>query len=192
MNIIIFGPPGAGKGTQTRLLREKYGLVPIATGDMLRAEIASGSAFGQEMKAIIDKGCLVPDEIIIRMIDDRISPLADADGFILDGFPRTIPQAEAFDVMLAKRGRKVDHVIVLVVDETILVDRIHKRAAEAGPTRADDNDQTLIQRLRIYHAQTEPILPYYAEKGLLREIDGMLPIEQVTVRIEAILKGENS
>lgn len=191
MNIIIFGPPGAGKGTQTKLLRDEYGLKPIATGDMIRAEIASGSVLGQEMKLLIDKGRLVPDEIVIRMIDDLISPLADADGFVLDGFPRTIPQAEAFDVMLAKRGRRVNHVIVLVVDEKILIDRIHKRAAEAGPTRSDDNDETLIRRLRVYHAQTEPILPYYAQRGLLREIDGMLPIGEVTTRIQEILKGEN-
>lgn len=192
MNIIIFGPPGAGKGTQTKLLREKYGLKSIATGDMIRSEIASGSVLGQEMKALIDKGRLVPDEIVIRMIDDLISPLTDVDGFVLDGFPRTIPQAEAFDVMLARRGRKVDHVIVLVVDEKILIDRIHKRAAEAaGPTRSDDNDETLIRRLRVYHAQTEPVLPYYAERGLIREIDGMMPIDQVTVRIEEILKGKS-
>ncbi|HRC26597.1 MAG TPA: adenylate kinase [Alphaproteobacteria bacterium] len=191
MNIIIFGPPGAGKGTQTKLLREKYGLKPIATGDMIRSEIASGSVLGREMKALIDRGRLVPDEIVIRMIDDLISPLADVDGFVLDGFPRTIPQAEAFDVMLAKRGRKVSHVIVLVVDEKILIDRIHKRAADAGPTRSDDNDETLIRRLRVYHAQTEPVLPYYADRGLIREIDGMLPIDEVTARIEGILKGES-
>jgi adenylate kinase len=147
---------------------------------------------GQEMKALIDRGRLVPDEIVIRMIDDLISPLADVDGFVLDGFPRTIPQAEAFDVMLAKRGRKVNHVIVLVVDEKILIDRIHKRAAEVGPTRSDDNDETLIRRLRVYHAQTEPVLPYYAERGLIREIDGMLPIDEVTARIEGILRGESA
>lgn len=188
MNIILLGPPGAGKGTQAKLLEETRGMKQLSTGDMLRAEIAAQSPLGQKVKAIMDSGALVSDEIVIEMISNRIDQPDCAKGFILDGFPRTVAQAEALDKMLAVKGRNLDAVIELSVDEGILLSRIQKRAAEsAGNVRADDNEEALKKRLGVYRDQTAPILPYYKGKGTLRQVDGMAPIDEVTSQIGEIL-----
>ena len=215
MNLILLGPPGAGKGTQAKRLEQKHGLVQLATGDMLRRAVASGSPLGEKVKAIMEAGRLVPDEIIIEMIADRIAAPDAAHGFILDGFPRTVPQAEALDAMLAEHGRKLDHVILMEVDEAALVDRIagrftcqacgasyHERynrpKAEGscdlcGATdfvyRADDRPEAIATRLAAYRNQTAPILPYYWARGILRSVDGMAEIDAVTREIEAVIAG---
>jgi len=189
MNIILLGPPGAGKGTQAKLLEDTRGMKQLSTGDMLRAEIAAQSPLGQRVKAIMDAGQLVSDEIVIDMIASRIDQPDCARGFILDGFPRTVAQAEALDKMLAQKGRNLDAVVELAVDEGILLSRIQKRAAEnAGNVRADDNEEALKKRLGVYRDQTAPIIPYYKNKGILRQVDGMAEINEVTSQIANILE----
>ena len=213
MNIILLGPPGAGKGTQAKRLEDAHKLVQLSTGDMLRAERASGSELGRKVQAIMDAGHLVSDDIMIAMIEKRIDAPDCKSGFILDGFPRTVPQAQALDAMLARKRLKLDYVIELAVDEDALIDRIdgrfscptcgasyhdrNKRPKVAGECdncgpvnfvrRADDNAETVKARLAAYHAQTAPILPYYRAKGILRQVDGMADIAEVTRQIEAIL-----
>ena len=187
MNIIIFGPPGAGKGTQADVLARSRQLKKLSTGDMLRAEVASESELGLKLKSILESGELVLDDIMIELIANCVSQPECEKGFILDGFPRTVAQAAALDDMLTHMKRKVEHVVVLKVNEDILVDRILSRSSESGETRSDDNAETLKHRLEVYHEQTEPILPYYADKGILREIDGMAPIEDVTKQIDSVL-----
>jgi adenylate kinase len=213
MNLILLGPPGAGKGTQAKRLAQTHGLVHLATGDMVRAAIASGSEVGRRVKAIYDAGQLVPDDIIIQMIADRIGQPDCARGFILDGFPRTVPQAEALDAMLAERGQALNHVILLEVDEAALVDRIagrftcqgcgasfHERYRRpqvegvcevCGGTdlvhRADDRPEAVKTRFEVYRRQTEPILPYYRARGILRTVNGMADIDEVTRQIEQLL-----
>lgn len=188
MNIILFGPPGAGKGTQAGILEEKYGVKQLSTGDMLRAEIQAESDIGKEAQSYMDAGNLVPDKVLIAMIETRIEAEDCAKGFILDGFPRTLPQAEALDDMLSQKGRGLDAIIEIVVDEEALVGRILKRAEETGGARADDNEGTFRRRLDVYHAQTAPVLPYYADRGMLSRVDGMKPVEEVTSAIEAELR----
>lgn len=187
MNIILLGPPGAGKGTQAKLLEDTRGMKQLSTGDMLRAEIAAQSPLGQKVKAIMDAGSLVSDEIVIEMISNRIEQPDCSKGFILDGFPRTVAQAEALDKMLADKGKKLDAIIQLVVDENALLARIEKRAAESAVVRADDNADALKKRLVAYNEQTAPIIPYYDAKGMLKKVDGMAAVNIVSEQIDRIL-----
>lgn len=189
MNIILLGPPGAGKGTQAKILEQRHGVVQLSTGDMLRAAVASGSDLGKEAKAVMDAGKLMPDDIMVQIISDRIEEPDCEKGFILDGFPRTTAQAEALDRMLADKGLQLDHVIEISVDDAILIDRINARVSQTpeAERRDDDNAETLKRRLAVYHEQTAPILPYYRDRGMLKKVDGMQPIDEVTKQIEAII-----
>ena len=187
MNIILFGAPGAGKGTQAKRLVEARGLVQLSTGDMLRAAIDAGTELGLRAKEIMDRGDLVSDEIILGMIAERMDSPDCAIGVILDGFPRTVAQAEGLDAMLEQRGLALDHVIEISVDEDALFARIENRAAETGGSRADDNAETLRKRLAVYHENTAPLLPYYDGKGLLKTVDGMNSIDEVGQAIDGIL-----
>ena len=189
MNIILFGPPGAGKGTQAQILVDERGMVQLSTGDMLRSAISAGTELGMKAKQIMDAGQLVSDDIMIDMIRDRMAQDDCANGVILDGFPRTVAQAEALDVMLDAQGINLDQVIEIAVDEQALLARIEKRAAESGAARSDDNADVLAQRLQVYRDNTAPVLPYYRDKGQLTSIDGMQSIEQVSKAIKECLDG---
>lgn len=186
MNLILFGPPAAGKGTQAKKLVAERGYIQLSTGDMLRAAVASGSELGNKVKSILESGALVSDEIVIALIDEQLDTNAGAAGFIYDGFPRTVGQAEALDKLLESRGEKVDSVIRLVVDEAALLARVTKRFEEQG--RKDDNPETFSVRLEKYNADTAPLVPIYAERGILREVDGMASIDEVSAGIDAALK----
>lgn len=194
MNLIILGPPGAGKGTQAKRLEQKYGLVQLSTGDMLRSEVASGSELGRQAKEVMDAGRLMPDDIMIRIIGERIEQAQrEANGFILDGFPRNVAQAEALDRMLEEKNMALDAVVELAVDDNILVSRIEKRARETvGGPRADDNVEALKKRLAVYHEQTAPLIAYYRDRGILKSVDGMDEIESVNHQIEEILQAVRS
>lgn len=215
MNLIFLGPPGAGKGTQAQRVAAAHGLVQLSTGDMLRAAVAAGAEVGLKAKAVMEAGELVSDDIVVAIIADRIAGPDCAGGFILDGFPRTVAQAEALDTVLDGNGMRIDHVVEMTVDDEALVERIsgrfscsacgaayHERfnrpkvegvcdACGGGEfvRREDDNAETVANRLRAYHAQTAPLLPYYRERGTLRPVDGMAEIDAVTRQIEAILDG---
>jgi len=185
MNLIPFGPPGAGKGTQAKRLVEQRGMVQLSTGDMLRAAIAAGTELGQRVDGIIKRGELVSDDIVIALIEERLPEAEAAGGAIFDGFPRTLAQAQALDQMLKSRGSQIDKVVRLKVDDAALLDRIAGRFAESG--RPDDNPETFKVRLGAYNEQTAPLLPYYQGQGKLAEVDGMGSIEAVTREIDAAL-----
>ena len=185
MNLILFGPPAAGKGTQAKRLVETRNMVQLSTGDMLRAAIASGSELGQRVSGIMQRGELVSDEIVIELIEARLPEAEAAGGAIFDGFPRTLAQAEALDRMLASRGRKIDFVIRLKVDDEALKQRIAGRFAESG--RPDDNPESFVVRLDAYNRQTAPLLPYYQGQGKLAEVDGMGAIGAVAEGIETVV-----
>jgi adenylate kinase len=213
MNIILLGPPGSGKGTQAKRIEQSRAIPHLATGDMLRAATASGTELGLRVKGIMDSGQLVPDGVIIEMIAARIAEPDCHDGFVVDGFPRTVPQAEALDNMLAQRGLHLDHVILIEVDQAALIDRLAERftCAKCGASyherynrpraegicdkcgsrefihRPDDRPEAVAARFEVYRRQTEPILPYYRARELLRVVDGMAEIDEVTQRIEKIL-----
>lgn len=213
MNLILMGPPGAGKGTQSQRIEKSHGIVQLSTGDMLRAEVASGSDLGKEAKDVMESGGLVSDELIIAMISSRIDQGDYKKGFILDGFPRTTPQAEALDAMLTEKGLKIEHVIEMKVDDEAMIKRITGRFTCAGcgagyhdefqkpekegvcdqcggsefNRRADDNAETVRARLQAYHEQTAPILSYYKEKGTVKSVEGMASIDEVTEQLNAVL-----
>jgi adenylate kinase len=213
MNLILLGPPGAGKGTQAKRLEESFSIAQLSTGDMLRAAVASGSDLGKEAKQLMDTGKLVPDSLVIAMISSRIDDEDCKNGFILDGFPRTEAQAESLDTMLKSKGLELNKVVQLVVDEDALVERITGRFScsscgagyhdrfqkpqkegvcdNCGATdfkrRVDDNEETVRTRLLAYHEQTAPIIPYYEAKGLMGRVDGMADIEEVTKQLKGIL-----
>lgn len=193
MNLILLGPPGAGKGTQSQLISETGGIPQLSTGDMLRAAVKAGTPVGLKVKAIMSAGGLVPDEVVIGIISDRISEKDCSRGFILDGFPRTLPQASALDRLMTSKGIKLDSVIELKVDDAALASRIETRARETiaagGTVRADDNSEALKTRLLAYYRETAPLTGYYYAHGLLRTVDGMAPIAAVTRKIEEILAG---
>ncbi len=192
MRLILLGPPGAGKGTQAQRLVEKYGIPQLSTGDMLRAAVAARTPVGLKAKAVMDAGELVSDEIVNAIVAERIDQEDCANGFILDGYPRTLVQADAVETMLKERGQKLDAVIELVVDDKALVGRIAKRAEEtkaAGrPVRKDDDPAVFPERLREYYKKTAPLTGYYYAKGQLETVDGMAGIDEVTAQIEAVLK----
>jgi adenylate kinase len=189
VNLVLFGPPGAGKGTQSKILTDTRGLPQLSTGDMLRAAIAAGTPLGLASKALMDKGALVPDETVIGIIAERYDQPDCAKGAVFDGFPRTIAQAETLDRMLAERGRKIDLVLELKVDDAALLARVESRIAAGGPMRADDNAETLKKRLEVYYNSTAPLLGYYGEQGKLKTLDGMAPVGDVTAQIAAVLDG---
>lgn len=191
MNLILLGPPGAGKGTQSEILAKKLGIPQLSTGDMLRAAVKAGTPVGLKAQEIMASGGLVPDEVVVGIIEDRLAQADCAKGFILDGFPRTLPQAAALDNLLKKINKKLDTVIELKVDDKILADRIETRARETlaagGTVRADDNAEALKTRLMAYYRETAPLTGYYFAHCLLRPVDGMAPIADVTRQIDGVL-----
>ena len=187
MILILLGPPGAGKGTQAARIVEKYKIPQLSTGDMLRGAVAAGTPVGKQAQAIMDAGNLVSDEIVAAIVEERIEADDCAGGFLLDGFPRTVAQAEMLDAMLAKKDLSLDLVIELRVDENALLDRLKSRIKETGGARADDNEETFQKRLKVYSDQTAPLIPYYSEQGKLKVVDGMGAVEEVSASASAII-----
>jgi adenylate kinase len=191
MRLVLLGPPGAGKGTQATRFVDRFSIPRLSTGDMLREAVAEGTASGVRVRDIMDRGELVPDDVVVSVIASRIDHSDAANGFILDGFPRTVAQAEALDQELAARGIKLDAVLELEVDEDALLDRIRGRAEEAAsrgePVRRDDNPEVFKTRLNVYRAQTAPVTEYYRSRGLLNIVDGLQPIDVVTDQLAAAL-----
>ncbi len=191
MRLILLGPPGCGKGTQAQRLMQKYGIVQLSTGDMLRAAVKAGTPVGLKARDLMERGELVPDDVVVQIVADRIDQPDAKNGFILDGFPRTVPQAQALDRMLAQKGLRLNAAIELKVDEGILHQRIESRIAEMkarGETlRADDNPETLQKRVHAYRLQTAPLVTYYSDHGALRSVDGMAPIPEVAAAIDRAL-----
>ena len=192
MNLVLFGPPGAGKGTQAKILQDSRALPQLSTGDMLRAAIAAGTELGKRCKSIMDAGDLVPDEVVVGIIAERFDQPDCAKGAVFDGFPRTIAQAEALDRMLEARGKKINLVIELKVDDAMLVGRAEQRVKETiaagGTPRPDDTPETLKNRLGVYYKNTAPLLDYYTKQGKVVTVDGMAPIAEVTRAIAAIVE----
>jgi adenylate kinase len=191
VNIVLFGPPGAGKGTQAKILTQNFGWPQLSTGDMLKAAIAAKTELGKKVEAIMARGDLVSDEVVVGIIAGRYDEPDCANGVVFDGFPRTISQAEALDVMLAERGRKIDMVVELKVDDAILLQRVEQRVKEMTARgevlRADDTPETLKHRLGVYYKNTAPLLDYYSQQGKVVTLDGMAPIEAVTASIAAAI-----
>jgi len=185
--VIFLGSPGAGKGTQAAHIVDRYAIPQLSTGEMLRAAVAAETSVGKQAKAIMDAGDLVSDEIVAAIIEERIEEDDCANGFLLDGFPRTITQAEMLDAILLKKERRVDAVIEIRVDGEVLIDRLRKRRKETGGARSDDNEETFKKRLGVYQEQTAPLIPYYQDQGILKGVDGMGTIEAVSAQIDAIL-----
>jgi len=187
MRLILLGPPGAGKGTQAKIMVEAFGIPQLSTGDILRSAIAAKTPLGLEAKAIVDRGDLVSDSIVNGIVSERLDAEDCKPGFILDGFPRTIAQAQALDQMLTDKGAQLDAVIEIKANADELVRRVIQRAKESGGARADDNEEVLRKRLGVYQEQTAPLVAYYAEKGLLKTVDGMDPVDQVTAAIKGAI-----
>jgi len=194
MRLILLGPPGAGKGTQAQRLVQRHGIVQLSTGDMLRAAVTAQTPIGRKAEALMARGELVPDEVVVAIVADRIAEKDARKGFILDGFPRTVPQAEALERLLAHQGLCLDGVIELQVDESALLKRLASRIAEmmarGEPVRPDDNPEALKTRLDVYRGQTAPLIAFYGKKGLLKSVDGMAPIEAVAAAIDRALTPE--
>jgi adenylate kinase len=189
VNLVLFGPPGAGKGTQSKILTQQRGLPQLSTGEMLRAAIEAGTPLGLACKALMAKGELVPDETVIRIIADRYDQPDCRNGAVFDGFPRTIAQAEALDITLAQRGKRIDLVLELKVDDAVLLSRVEARIKAGGVLRSDDTPDTLAYRLGVYYKNTAPLIDYYRRQGKLRTVDGMATVDAVTAQISAILDG---
>ncbi len=187
MRLILLGPPGAGKGTQAKILVEAHGIPQLSTGDILRSAIAAQTPLGLEAKSIVDRGDLVADAIVNGIVSERLDAEDCKPGFILDGFPRTIAQAEALDQMLADKGIALDAVIEIKAEADELVKRVIHRARESGGARADDNEDVLRKRLGVYSEQTAPLVAYYTDRGLLKAVDGMAPVNDVTAAINSAL-----
>ena len=194
MRLILLGPPGAGKGTQAKRLVDRHGIVQLSTGEMLRAAAKAGTPVGRTADAIMARGDLVPDDVVIAIVSDRIDQPDAKPGFVLDGFPRTVPQAEALERLLEEKGLKLDGVVEIKMDEGTLVKRLETRIAEmtarGEPVRADDNPEALKTRLAVYRAQTAPLIDYYGRKGALKSVDGMAPIGVVAEAIDRALTRE--
>jgi adenylate kinase len=187
LNLVLFGPPGAGKGTQAKVLVDTRGLPQLSTGEMLRAAVKAGTPLGRKVEALLTKGNLVPDDIVIDIIAERYDRPDCAGGAVFDGFPRTIAQAKALDAMLSARGKTIDAVLQLKVNDKALLDRVEQRIKDGGILRSDDTPETLRHRLGVYYANTEPLLDYYGKQGKVVTIDGMAPIADVTKHIAAAL-----